>query len=96
VLGKLARKNEADCSLDLSGGDSWLLVVTSQRGGLHSNLFKDVSDERIQNGHGFGGNACVGMHLLKHLCNTGNGSVRTRQQKCFSQNQHKAHLASLV
>ena len=64
MLGKLARKNEADCSLDLSGGDSRLLVVTSQRGSLHSNLLKDVSNERIQNGHSFGGNACVGVHLL--------------------------------
>ena len=64
MLGKLTRKNEADCGLDLSGGDSWLLVVTSQRGSLHSNLLKDVSNERIQNGHSFGGNACVGVHLL--------------------------------
>ena len=64
MLGKLARKNEADCSLDLSGGDSRLLVVTSQRGSLHSNLLEYVSNERVQNGHGFGGNACVGVHLL--------------------------------
>ncbi len=67
MLCQLAGEDEADSSLDLPGGDSWLLVVTGQRCGLHGDLFKDVSDERVQDGHGLGGDAGVGVDLLQDL-----------------------------
>ena len=67
MLGKLAGQNEADSSLDFSGGDCWLLVVSSQRGSLNCNLLEDVGNERVQDGHGLGGNSSVGMNLLQNL-----------------------------
>ena len=68
MLCKLAWQNQTDSSLNLSGCDSGLLVVTGQRSSLHSNLFKNVSNERVQNGHGLGGDTRVGVHLLQDLC----------------------------
>ncbi len=49
MLGQLARQHEADCGLNLPRCYSGLLVVSGQGGGLHSDLLKDVSDERVQN-----------------------------------------------
>ena len=45
MLGKLARQNESDSSLYLSGRDSGLLVVASQRRSLDCNLLEDISNE---------------------------------------------------
>ena len=67
MLGKLSWKNEAHCRLDLPAGNGRLLIITSQAGGLLSELFKDVVDEGIHDAHGLGGDACVRVHLLQHL-----------------------------
>lgn len=42
MLGQLTGEDEANGSLDLSGGDGGLLVVSSQLGGLSSNALEDV------------------------------------------------------
>jgi len=42
MLGKLTRKDEADRSLNLTRGDSGLLVVSGKLGGLGRNTLKDV------------------------------------------------------
>jgi hypothetical protein len=42
VLGKLTGKDEADRSLNLTRGDSGLLVVSSQLGGLGRDTLEDV------------------------------------------------------
>ena len=47
VLGKLSRKDEPDSSLNLAGGDCWLLVVTSQLSSLRGNFIKNVVDEGV-------------------------------------------------
>ena len=52
VLGQFTRKEEADCCLDLPGGDGGSLVVVSQTRGFSSNAFKDVIHERVHDGHG--------------------------------------------
>ena len=54
MLGKLARKDQANSSLDFSGCHSGLLIVAGQRSSLHSNLLEDVSNERVQDGHCLG------------------------------------------
>ena len=54
MLSKFARQDEADCSLNLPRCDSWLLVVASQGSSFDCDLLEDVSDERVQNGHGLG------------------------------------------
>jgi len=66
VLGQLTRQHQAHSSLDLTRGDGGLLVVASQASRLPSNLVKDVVDEGVEDGHGLGGNARVGVHLLQH------------------------------
>uniref|UniRef100_A0A8R7UQR9 Uncharacterized protein n=1 Tax=Triticum urartu TaxID=4572 RepID=A0A8R7UQR9_TRIUA len=67
VLGELAGEDEADGGLDLPGGDGGLLVVAGQLGGLAGELLEDVVDEGVHDGHGLGGDADVGVHLLEHL-----------------------------
>uniref|UniRef100_A0A453T1U0 Uncharacterized protein n=1 Tax=Aegilops tauschii subsp. strangulata TaxID=200361 RepID=A0A453T1U0_AEGTS len=67
VLGELAGEDEADGGLDLPGGDGGLLVVAGELGGLAGELLEDVVDEGVHDGHGLGGDADVGVHLLQHL-----------------------------
>ena len=52
MLGKLARKEEPDSSLDFPGGDGGPLVVVGQPGSLSSNPLEDVVDKGVHDGHG--------------------------------------------
>jgi len=63
VLGQLPGEDQAHRRLDLAGGHGGLLVVASQLGGLGGDLLKDIVDEGVQNGHGLGADARVGVHL---------------------------------
>lgn len=65
VLGKLSWEEESDSRLDLSGGESVLLVVSHQLGGLKGNLFEDVVDERVHDVHRSLGDSGFGVHLLE-------------------------------
>jgi hypothetical protein len=67
VLGELPGEDKADGGLDLAGGDSGLLVVAGELGGLAGELLEDVVDEGVHDGHGLGGDADVRVHLLEHL-----------------------------
>ena len=67
MLGKLSGEDEADSGLDLPGGDGGLLGDTSELGGLSGNLVKLVVDEGVEDGHGLGGDASVGVDLLEDL-----------------------------
>jgi hypothetical protein len=67
VLGKLSWENQTHSSLNLTGGQGWLLVHTGQLGSLGGNLLELVGDERVQNSHGLGGNTSVWVHLLQNL-----------------------------
>ncbi|WVZ92601.1 LOW QUALITY PROTEIN: hypothetical protein U9M48_038650, partial [Paspalum notatum var. saurae] len=67
VLGELPGEDEADGGLDLAGRDGGLLVVARELGGLGGQLLEDVVDEGVHDGHGLGGDADVGVHLLQHL-----------------------------
>ena len=67
VLGQLTGEKETDSRLDLAGGDGGPLVVVGQTGGFGCDALEDVVDERVHDGHGLGGDASVGVHLLQHL-----------------------------
>ena len=66
VLSELTGKEEADGGLDLSGGQSVLLVVADELGGLKGDLLEDVIDERVHNVHRSLGDANLGVDLLQH------------------------------
>jgi len=66
VLGELTWEEELDSSLDLSGGEGVLAVVANQAGGLVSNLFEDVVDERVHDAHGSLGDTGVLVDLLEN------------------------------
>ena len=53
--------------LDLPAGDGVLLVVVGQAGRLGGNPLKDVVHERVHDGHGLAGDACIRVDLLHHL-----------------------------
>ena len=67
VLGQLTGEEETDSRLDLPGGDGGPLVVVGQTGSLGGDALEDVVHEGVHDGHGLGGNASVGVHLLEHL-----------------------------
>ena len=66
MLSELTGEEEADGGLDLSGGESVLLVVADELGGLKGDLLEDVIDERVHNVHRSLGDAHLGVHLLQH------------------------------
>ena len=45
VLGELTRKHETNSSLDLSGGEGGLLVVSGELSGFTGDTLKDIVDE---------------------------------------------------
>ena len=53
MLGELTGEEEADGGLDLPGGESVLLVVADEAGGLAGDLLEDVVDEGVHDGHRF-------------------------------------------
>ena len=67
MLGQLTWKDKSDSSLDLSGGDSWLLVVSGELGSLSRDLLEDIVDEGVHDAHGLGGDTGVRVNLLQHL-----------------------------
>ena len=68
VLGEFSMlHDEAHGGLDLAGRHSGLLVVASELGSLGSDLLEHVVDDGVHDGHGIGGDAGVGVHLLEHL-----------------------------
>ena len=67
MLGQLTWKDESDGSLDLAGGDSWLLVVSGELGSLSSDLLEDIVDKGVHDAHGLGGDTGVRVNLLQHL-----------------------------
>ena len=67
VLGKFAGKKKTNRRLDLPRADGRPLVVVSQTTGFGGDALEDVVDERVHDGHGFAGDASVGVDLLQHL-----------------------------
>jgi len=63
VLGQLPGQDQAHRRLDLARGHGGLLVVPGQLGGLRGDLLEDVVDEGVEDGHGLGADARVGVHL---------------------------------
>ena len=52
VLGELTRKEKANGSLDLPGGDGLPVVVAGKTDGLGGELLEDIGNERVHDGHG--------------------------------------------
>jgi len=67
VLGQFTGEEQADCGLDLPGGDGGTLVVVSQAGSLSSDTLEDVIHERVHDRHGLGADTGVRVHLLQHF-----------------------------
>lgn len=65
VLGELSWEEESDGSLDLSGGQSVLSVVSNKSGGLVGDLLEDVVDEGVHDGHGSLGDTGLWVNLLQ-------------------------------
>ena len=65
VLGELSWEEESDSSLDLSGGESVLSVVSDESGGLLGDLLEDVVDEGVHDGHGSLGDSSLWVDLLE-------------------------------
>ena len=78
VLGEFTREDQSHRRLDLTGRNRRLLVVASELGGFGRNLFEDVVDEGVHDGHRLGRNAGVRVHLLQHLVDVNLVRLRLR------------------
>ena len=67
MFGQFARQDQSNGRLDFSRRHGRLLVVSGQLGGFSRDLFEDVVDEGVHDGHGLGGDAGVGVDLLENL-----------------------------
>ena len=67
MLGKLTRKKQTNCSLDLPRRQGRLLRVSRELRGLESEALEDVVDEGVHNGHASLADAGLGMDLLQYL-----------------------------
>ena len=65
VLGKLSWEDESHGRLDLSGGESVLLIISNELGSLGGDLLEDVVDEGVHDGHGSLGDSSVWVDLLE-------------------------------
>ena len=65
MLSEFSWEEESDSSLDLSGGESVLSVVSDESGGLLGDLLEDVVDERVHDAHGSLGDSGLGVNLLE-------------------------------
>jgi len=65
MLCELAGKHQPDSGLDLSGGESHLLVVTRQLASLPSDALENIIDERVHDRHAALGDTGVRMDLLQ-------------------------------
>ena len=69
VFRELTRQHEPYRCLDLTRGESRLLVVCGKLASLASDTTEDVVDEGIHYGHSLLADAGIGMNLFQHLVN---------------------------
>ena len=67
VLGELTGEQQTHRGLDLAGGESLALVVTSKLATLGGDALLDVVDEGVHHRHATLGDAGVRVDLLQHL-----------------------------
>ena len=65
MLSELTGEEETDGGLDFAGGESVLLVVSDEAGGLGGALLEDVVDEGVHDAHGLLGDTGLGVDLLE-------------------------------
>ena len=65
MLSELTWEQESDGGLDLTGGESVLLVVSDKSAGLSGDLLEDVVDEGVHDGHGSLGDSGLWVDLLE-------------------------------
>lgn len=67
MLGQLTGQDQSDSSLDFSGGDGRLLVVSSQLRCFGGDSLEDIVHKRVQNRHRFLRNTGVRVCLLQNF-----------------------------
>ena len=67
VLGEFTRKHETNSSLDLSGRESSLLVVSGKLSSLSGDTLEDIVDEGVHDGHTLLGDTGIRVDLLEDL-----------------------------
>ena len=65
MFGQFTWKEKSDSGLDFTRADGASLVVMGQSGSFGGDSFEDVVDERVHDGHGFGGDSGVWVDLLQ-------------------------------
>ena len=65
MLGELTWEEESDGGLDLTGGESVLLVISDESSTLSGDLLENIVDERVHDAHGSLGDTGLGVHLLE-------------------------------
>merc|ERR1719481_1646969 len=67
MLSQLARQQEANGGLDLTGSNRGSLVVLSQASGFRSNPLEEVVHKGVHDGHGLRRDSRIRMNLFQDL-----------------------------
>ena len=65
MLGELTWEEESDGGLDLTRGESVLLVISDESSTLSGDLLEDIVDERVHDAHGSLADASLWVDLLE-------------------------------
>ena len=66
MLSELTWEEESDGGLDLTGGESVLLVISDESSTLSGDLLENIVDERVHDAHGSLGDSSLWVHLLEN------------------------------
>ena len=69
MLSKLTGEHQTYSSLNLSGRESRLLIVSGKLSSLGGDTLEDIIDEGVHDGHSLLGNSSVGVDLFEDLVN---------------------------
>jgi hypothetical protein len=66
VVSEVTWEDELDGSLDVSGGEGGLLLVSGELGGLDSDSLEDVVNEGVHDSHSLLGDTDVSVDVLEN------------------------------
>ena len=77
VLSELTWEEETDSSLDFSGREGCLIVVTNEATSFECETLEEIVDERVHDCHSTARDTSIWVNLLQHLVDVRRVSLNT-------------------
>ena len=65
MLGELTWEDKSDGSLDLSGSEDSLVIISNETAGFSGDLLEGIVDQRVQDGDGSLADTDLGVNLFQ-------------------------------